>query len=122
MRKVGDVSLGYDRERCALSAPPDPGFLDLAVVTGNATITAVKSEALAQHVLARAAAKVGGVAKLASRLNLSPRVLHYYVTGRLVVPDALFLRALDVVLEEPPNTGLATQQDAQSLPESKRDH
>ena len=96
--------------------------LRLSVVTGKATITAVRSEAVARHVLARAAAKVGGVAELASRLNLSPRVLHHYVTGRLVVPDALFLRALDVVLEELPETGLASQQAAQSLPKSKRGH
>ena len=96
----------------------DPGFPHLAVLTGSATITAVKAEAVARHVLARAAAKVGGVAELASRLNLSPRVLHHYVTGSQVVPDALFLRALDVVLEELPETGPASQQAAQSLPES----
>ena len=70
--------------------------------------------------LARAAAKVGGVAKLASRLNVSPRALHYYVTRPLLVPDALFLQALDVLLEEPPETRLASQRAAQSLPESKR--
>ena len=82
----------------------------------------MKTEAVARHVLARAVAKVGGVAELASRLNISPRVLYHYVTGRLVVPDALFLRALDVVLEELPEAGLASQQAAQSLPESKRGH
>jgi hypothetical protein len=60
-------------------------------------------------VLARAAAKVGGVAELASRLNLNPRVLRWYVTGHLAVPDALFLRALDVALEELPETELASQ-------------
>ncbi len=92
------------------------------MVTGNATITAVKTEAVARQVLARAVAKVGGVAELASRLNLSPRALHHYVTGRLVVPDALFLRALDVALEELPKAELASQQAAQSLPESKRGH
>ena len=42
--------------------------------------------------LARAAAQVGGVAELAARLNLSSRALREYVTGRLAVPDALFLR------------------------------
>jgi hypothetical protein len=84
-------------------------------------MTAVEIEGVARHVLERAAAKVGGVAELASRLNLSPRVLHYYVTGRLVVPDALFLRALDVVLEELPETGLGSQRAAQSFQESKRD-
>jgi len=81
----------------------------------------MKTEAVARHVLARAAAKVGGVAELASRLDVRPRALHHYVTGQLVVPDALFLRALDVLLEELPDKGLASQQAAQSLPESKRD-
>jgi hypothetical protein len=71
-------------------------------------------------VLARAAAKVGSMAELASRLNIRPRVLRWYVTGHLVVPDALFLRALDVLLEEPSEIRLATQQAAQSLQESKR--
>jgi len=73
-------------------------------------------------VLARAAAQVGGVAELAARLNLSSRALREYVTGRLAVPDALFLRALDVVLEELPETRPAGQQVAQPVPESKRDH
>ena len=77
-------------------------------VNGNARITAVRSETVAREVLARAAVKVGGVGKLASHLNLSSRALSEYVNGRLAVPDALFLRVLDVVLEE--------------LPESERDH
>ena len=95
---------------------------DLSVLTGNATIDPVRTETVARHVLARAAAQVGGVAELAARLNLSSRALREYVTGRLAVPDALFLRALDVVLEELPEAGLASQQAAQSLPESKPGH
>ncbi len=90
------------------------------MVAGSTTITAVRTEGVARHVLARAAVKVGGVAQLASRLNVRPRALHGYVTGHLVVPDALFLRALDLLLEEPPHAPLASQQAAQSLPESKR--
>ena len=46
----------------------------------------MKTEAVARHVLARAAAKVGGVAKLAARLNLSQRALSWYVHGDLTVP------------------------------------
>jgi hypothetical protein len=85
---------------------------------GTRGIAAVKTEAVARHVLARAAANVGGVAALASRLNVSPRVLHQYVAGRLVVPDALFLQALDVVAEELPDTQLARQQsDVEAIPE-----
>jgi len=89
------------------------------VVAGSTTITAVRTEGVARHVLARAAVKVGGVAQLASRLNVRPRALHGYVTGHLVVPDALFLRALDLLLEEP-HAPLASQQAAQSPPESTR--
>ena len=87
---------------------------------GSTTIAAVRTEEVARHVLARAAAKVGGVGELASRLNVRPRALHYYVTGQFVVPAGLFLRALDVLLEEPPETRLASQQAAQFFLESKR--
>ena len=53
-----------------------------------------------RRVLARAAAKVGGVAELAARLDISQRVLQYYIADREPVPDALFLRAIDVILED----------------------
>ena len=53
-----------------------------------------------RRVLARAAAKVGGVAELAARLDIGQRVLQYYIAGREPVPDALFLRAIDVILED----------------------
>ena len=89
------------------------------MVAGSTTITGVRTEGVARHVLARAAVKVGGVTKLASRLNIRPRALHGYVTGYLIVPDALFLRALDLLLDELPHAALASQQAAQSLPESK---
>ena len=89
------------------------------MVAGSTTISVVRTEGVARHVLACAAAKVGGVAKLASLLNVRPRALHCYVTGQFIVPDDLFLRALDV-LEELPQAPPATQQAAQSLPESKR--
>jgi len=85
-------------------------------------MTAVEIEGVARHVVERAAAKVGGMAALASRLDLRPRVLRWYVTGQLNVPDALFLRALDVLLEELPETRLASQRGAQSFQEPKRDH
>jgi hypothetical protein len=102
-----------------LSPISPEGFLSW--ITESARIAAVKTQAVARHVLARAAAKVGGVAKLASRLNLSQRVLTWYVHGDLTVPDALFLKALDMILEELPETRQVSQQAAQSFPESKRD-
>jgi hypothetical protein len=60
----------------------------------------VNTQAVARYVLARAAAKVGGVAKLASRLSLSQRVLSWYIHGE---------------------TQQIGQQAAQSFPESERD-
>ena len=91
------------------------------MIADSTTITTVRTEEVARHVLARAAARVGGVGTLALRLNVRPRALHYYVTGQLVVPDGLFLRALDVLLGESPETRLPSQQAAQSLPATKRD-
>jgi len=55
-----------------------------------------------RRVLARAAAKLGGVESLAERLEISQRLLQYYITGREPVPDVLFMRAIDVILEEEP--------------------
>jgi hypothetical protein len=92
------------------------------MLKGSTTITAVRLEGAARHVLARAAAKVGGVGELASRLNIRPRALRHYVSGDLPVPDALFLRVLDVLLDELPETRPVSQRAAQSVPESKRDH
>jgi hypothetical protein len=64
-----------------------------------------------RRVLARAAAKVGGVQELVARLDISARLLRYYIAGRERVPDALFLRAIDVILEDalgaPPATDTA---------------
>lgn len=55
-----------------------------------------------RKVLAHAAAQIG-VAALAERLHISPRTLHEYLTGGVLVPDAIFLRALDVILERLPD-------------------
>ena len=55
-------------------------------------------------VLARAAAKLGGVESLAERLKISQRLLRYYITGAEPVPDVLFMGAVDVILEEAPTT------------------
>ena len=65
-----------------------------------------------RRVLARAAAKVGGVAELAARLDISQRVLQYYIADREPVPDALFLRAIDVILEDALGAPPATEASA----------
>ena len=57
----------------------------------------------ARLVLARAAALLGGADRLAGRLNLTQRELSDFLTGGAPVPDALFLAALDIVLEDLPD-------------------
>ena len=57
-----------------------------------------------RKVLAHAAVQIG-VAELAERLQVSQRALHEYLTGSVLIPDELFLRAVDVIVErlpEPP--------------------
>jgi hypothetical protein len=66
----------------------------------------------ARKVLAKAAVQVGGVAQLAGRLNIGARLLGEYLTGARTIPDALFLAAIDVVLEELPEPRTASRADA----------
>ena len=51
-----------------------------------------------RKVLAHAAVQIG-VAELAERLRITPRTLHEYLTGSVLVPDQIFLRAVDVIVE-----------------------
>ena len=51
-----------------------------------------------RKVLAHAAAQIG-VEALAERLQISTRTLHEYLTGGALVPDDVFLRAVDVIVE-----------------------
>jgi hypothetical protein len=53
-----------------------------------------------RQVLARAAAKSGGVEALAERMQIGHRVLRHYIEGKEPVPDEVLLRALDVLLDE----------------------
>lgn len=61
----------------------------------------VASHDTSRKVLAHAAAQVG-VAALAERLQISERLLHHYLTGHELIPDELFLRAVDVIIEQLP--------------------
>jgi hypothetical protein len=54
-----------------------------------------------RKVLAHAAAQVG-VARLAERLHITERALRDYLTGTTLVPDEVFLRAVDVIVERLP--------------------
>jgi hypothetical protein len=49
--------------------------------------------------LAAAADMVGGVDRLAARLGISETVLLAYMADVRVLPDALLLRAVDIILE-----------------------
>ena len=73
----------------------------------------------ARQVLAKAAMVAGGVDKLAARFGMSPRVLKLCIEGGQKIPDELYLRAVDVVLDEiaePPS-----RQPDPSDPEAKPD-
>ena len=56
----------------------------------------------ARRVLARTAAQVGGIRKLASELNLSEDILRHYVLGKEPIPEGLMLQIIDVLLEQLP--------------------
>jgi hypothetical protein len=54
-----------------------------------------------RKVLAHAAAQIG-LEALAGRLRISSRTLHDYLTGGALIPDDVFLRAVDVIVEQLP--------------------
>jgi hypothetical protein len=64
----------------------------------------VDSTVTARRVLARAAVLLGGVSALGERLELAQRQLTDYLTGAESIPDELFLAAIDIVLEELPES------------------
>ena len=53
-----------------------------------------------QH--AHAAARVGGVERLAGKLSVPPRFLKLCITGQKQISGDLFLRVLDVIVEQLP--------------------
>jgi len=59
-------------------------------------VTASRDAAL---VLAKAAEKLGSVAVFAALLGVSERVLQAYIDGIDPVPDSLYLKAVDVILD-----------------------
>ena len=63
----------------------------------DATVTA-------RRVLARAAVLLGGVIALGERLDLAQRQVTDYLTGAEPIPDEIFLAAIDIVLEELPDS------------------
>ena len=76
---------------------------------------------VARKVLARAAAKVGGVQALADRLKLNPRVVAHFLEGHDAIPDSVLLLAIDVILEDVPNLPPLGQPDGQVFPPKQLD-
>ena len=76
------------------------------------------SETLAQRVLAKALQKLGTPEILARALHIPHAALLDYLQGRTATPDAILLRAVDLVLDDLPTVhppGVESPQD------SKRD-
>ena len=71
---------------------------------------------VARKVLARAAAKAGGVQALADRLKLSPRVVAHFIEGHEAIPDSVLLLAIDVILGDVPDLPPLGQPDGPVLP------
>ena len=71
-------------------------------VESSTYLQGVNTMKTGREVLARAARKTGGLEPLSAHLGISVRVLTYYLAGHEAVPDAVFIRALDVILEAVP--------------------
>ncbi len=58
-----------------------------------------------QRLLEQAAARLGGVENLAKRLGVTQRAMKLYLSGAAPVPDALFLRLVDLLSDQSPSEG-----------------
>jgi hypothetical protein len=56
----------------------------------------------ARWLLARTAAQIGGVRKLAAELNLTEGILRSYLVGKEPIPEGLTLQIIDVLLKQLP--------------------
>ena len=52
-----------------------------------------------RRLLEHAVKLVGGVDQLAEKLAISPRLVEHYLSGASAIPDALFVRLVDVLAE-----------------------
>ncbi len=68
---------------------------------------------VARKVLAAATARVGGIEALASRLEVSQRVVRHYLEGNEPIPDSLLLSAIDLIIEGLPQEPSQAQNPAQ---------
>ena len=60
----------------------------------------METRALAQRVLAKAAARIGGADRLAKYLAVEPATLEIWLQGREIPPVEAILRAVDLVIDE----------------------
>jgi hypothetical protein len=58
-------------------------------------------QALAQRLLTKSAHKLGGVAALAKHLGLSEGTVGEFITGKLVPPAEVIMKAVEPLLEAP---------------------
>ena len=77
------------------------------------------STVTARRVLARAAVLLGGVTALGERLDLAQRQLTDYLTGAEPIPDEIFLAAIDIVLEELPDSRSPAHADRLAIRPTK---
>jgi hypothetical protein len=67
-----------------------------------------------KKLLVHAATRVGGVAPLAEKLGITQPALRLYLGGEEPLPDALFLRLVDIISEDWPKP-----QDGQAGPRTR---
>jgi hypothetical protein len=58
------------------------------------------ARAVRQAVLQKVVDKIGGVLPAAVQLDVEPSLLSRFLDGAVQVPDAVLLRAVDIVLED----------------------
>jgi hypothetical protein len=79
----------------------------------------VDATVTARRVLARAAVLLGGVSALGERLDLAQRQLTDYLTGAEPIPDEILLAAIDIVLEELPDSRTPAHADKLAIRPTK---
>lgn len=57
-------------------------------------------QAVARQVLERVVQKTGSLNRTARLLGVTPGALEFYFEGRHVMPDSLFIRLVDLAMEE----------------------
>ena len=58
-----------------------------------------------QRLLEQAAARLGGAEILAKKLGVTHRAMKLYLSGATPLPDALFLKLVDLLSEQWPSEG-----------------